>query len=101
VVNFVNQHYPDDDVAAGECNFRLVIQSHDICQVSELNCLLVCGAMLESNFSFAKIRVDLVDTQLLAPSRGECLSQAFAIEGSIWPTGLPPLCGVNNDQHCV
>lgn len=33
VINFVNEQYPRDDEVAGECNFRLVIQSHDICQV--------------------------------------------------------------------
>ncbi|CAL8114962.1 unnamed protein product [Orchesella dallaii] len=33
------------------------------------------------------------------PVRGECLSQFFIVQGAIWPTGLPPLCGINNDQH--
>ncbi|XP_035714482.1 uncharacterized protein LOC118438397 [Folsomia candida] len=77
VINFVNEQYPRDDEVAGECNFRLVIQSHDICQV----------------------RVDLVDTVLLPPTRGECLSQTLTVEGALWPTGLSPICGVNNDQH--
>lgn len=48
-----------------------------------------------------QIRVDFVDTELMDPVRGECLSQFFIVQGDIWPTGLPPLCGINNDQHCT
>ena len=44
--------------------------------------------------------MDFVDTEMLRPVRGECLSQQFEVEGALWPTGLPPLCGKQNDQHC-
>lgn len=47
-----------------------------------------------------QIRVDFVDTELMDPVRGECLSQFFLVQGDIWQTGLPPLCGINTDQHC-
>jgi len=52
------------------------------------------------NHGTLQIRVDFVDTELVDPVRGECLSQFFIVQGAIWPTGLPPLCGINNDQHC-
>lgn len=44
--------------------------------------------------------MDFVDTELMKPIRGDCLSQQFEVEGDVWPTGLPPLCGRLDDQHC-
>jgi hypothetical protein len=34
-----------------------------------------------------QVRVDFVDTELLAPTKGDCTDQYLVVSGSIWPTG--------------
>ena len=40
-----------------------------------------------------------MDTELLTPDDGNCNAQALTISGSVWPTGVGRLCGINPDQH--
>ena len=39
------------------------------------------------------------DTQLLQPIEGDCEQQYLSIQGSIWPIGVPKICGHNDGQH--
>ena len=76
-INMINPHYPGPDMAAGTCQFRLFKNNPNICQV----------------------RVDFVDTELLTPQNGNCIDQYLTISGTIWPTGINRICGINTDQH--
>ena len=59
--NFVNSAYPNFDNSDSDqiCSFLLKIDDSSVCQV----------------------RVDFVDTQLLAPTNGDCLKQYLSIQG--------------------
>jgi len=76
-INFINPHYPAYDRVSGTCHFRMIVEDTSVCQV----------------------RVDFVDTELLAPTAGNCQDQYLIVTGSIWPTGFHRLCGINADQH--
>lgn len=76
-INFISPHYPNHDIMAGTCNFRMLISREGICQV----------------------RVDFVDTELLSPTNGNCQEQYMRMQGSMWDTGFRKLCGINPDQH--
>ena len=74
--NFINPSYPQYDSEAGSCKFYLILNSN-VCQV----------------------RVDFVDTDMLAPVEGKCSQQSLTISGSIRPLGVTSFCGKNSDQH--
>ena len=76
-INLINPQYPGHDTAAGTCQFRMLKNSPDICQV----------------------RVDFVDTDLLTPDNGNCNDQYLTVSGTIWPVGINRICGINPDQH--
>ena len=50
-------------------------------------------------FSLIKIRVDFVDTLMLAPVEGKCSQQSLSVGGTVWPLGVSQFCGRNSDQH--
>ncbi|XP_071515664.1 LOW QUALITY PROTEIN: uncharacterized protein [Panulirus ornatus] len=76
MTNFVNPSYPYRDTAAGICMFRLDLQP-SVCQV----------------------RVDVVETNLAAPTEGVCVRQYLTVQGTVWRPGLRRLCGTNSDTH--
>jgi len=43
--------------------------------------------------------VDFVDSEMVEPRNGNCLSQFVLLVGPIWPVGFTRLCGTNTDQH--
>ena len=46
-----------------------------------------------------QVRVDFVDTSMLAPVQGKCSQQSLSVAGNIWPLGVSNFCGRNSDQH--
>jgi len=74
--NFVSPQYPNYISTTGDCDFYLVVDK-DVCQV----------------------RVDFVDTDMLAPIQGACTDQELTIQGTVWPMGVQSFCGQNSGQH--
>ena len=91
--NFVNPSYPGTDSTTGECKFYLVLNS-DVCQVR-----LVELYFDNLYFRVLQVRVDFVDTSMLAPVEGRCSQQSLSVGGTVWPLGVSQFCGRNSDQH--
>ena len=34
-----------------------------------------------------QVRIDFVDTEMLAPTEGDCMDQYLLVSGSVWTTG--------------
>ena len=97
--NFVNPSYPGTDSTTGECKFYLVLNS-DVCQVSLAELLyFIDNSCISKIFSLIKVRVDFVDTSMLAPVEGKCSQQSLSVGGTVWPLGVSQFCGRNSDQH--
>eukprot|EP00090_Calanus_glacialis_P015042 TRINITY_DN23916_c0_g1_i1.p1 TRINITY_DN23916_c0_g1~~TRINITY_DN23916_c0_g1_i1.p1 ORF type:complete len:681 (+),score=97.98 TRINITY_DN23916_c0_g1_i1:151-2193(+) len=74
--NFVSPNYPNYISETGTCDFYLVLDK-----------------------SACQVRVDFVDTDMLAPKDGSCIDQELTIQGTIWPLGVQSFCGRNDGQH--
>ena len=48
-----------------------------------------------------QVRVDFVDTSMLAPVQGKCSQQSLSVAGTIWPLGVSNFCGRNSDQQII
>ncbi|XP_050724061.1 uncharacterized protein LOC127002292 [Eriocheir sinensis] len=46
-----------------------------------------------------QVRVDVVETNLAAPTEGKCLRQFLTVQGTIWKPGVDRICGTNSDTH--
>ncbi|XP_057367125.1 uncharacterized protein LOC130688187 isoform X2 [Daphnia carinata] len=76
-----NPNYPNPDDDAGNCGFRLLVNSNHVCQV----------------------RVEFRDGRMLLPRKGNCVHQYLTVSQST--SGRVPsvvenkFCGFNTDQH--
>ncbi|KAI9563173.1 hypothetical protein GHT06_010631 [Daphnia sinensis] len=76
-----NPNYPNPDDDAGNCGFRLIVNSNHVCQV----------------------RVEFRDGRMLLPRKGNCVHQYLTVSQST--SGRVPslvenkFCGFNSDQH--
>ncbi len=99
--NFVNKAFPNPDStdAASEdddiCSFLLHIVDSKVCQVHQDHAE-VKSIDLRLNL---QIRVDFVQTEMLQPTKGNCVQQYLDVRGTIWPLGVSKFCGLNDGQH--
>lgn len=101
-----NPNYPNADDDAGNCGFRLLVNSNHVCQVNKFKGYLLWKIVWSLNcfLFFFQLRVEFRDGRMLLPRKGNCVHQYLTVSQST--SGRVPsvvenkFCGFNSDQHC-